>query len=158
MTVTLSDIKFVYAAKTAETLGPADIVIEGKDALSDTGFETCVLISLGTDARASAADRLPEPNKNRGGFWGSALLGFNLGSKYWLLERSKLTPETMALAKQYTADALQWLVDDGIASTIDVTVTRENYRQLNINVVVGRPATSSVFFTYYLNWENQLRG
>ncbi len=157
MSITISDIKFRYEAKTAETLGPADATVSGNDLETELGLENCVLISLGTNARAGAGDKLPEENINRDGFWGSELLGFNLGSKSWLLGRSKITPEVVALAEQYENDALKWMVNDGIVSAVETTAVRAGVRQISVEHKLIRPSTN-VFFTYYLNWENQLRG
>ncbi len=42
------------------------------------------------------------------------------GSRLHLLNRAKLTPQTAALAKDYVMEALQWMIDAGRATAIDV--------------------------------------
>lgn len=152
------DIKFLYTATSQDTLGPADVKVAYNDLVQDPGFETAVLISLFTDARADDTDELPENLRSRGGFFGSALAGFQIGSKLWLLNRARLSTVTAARAKQYCEDALAWMIADGIAETVVVETIIFNSRQLNIDIVITRPKGFSVSFGFYVNWENQLIG
>lgn len=92
---------------------------------TDDGLETAVILSLFQDARATedeiAAAGLPAAEL--GGWWGEAfneIEGDAEGSKLWLLARSKKTDETLARAKSYAEEALQWLIDDEVASAIAV--------------------------------------
>lgn len=101
----------------------------------DAELETAVIISLFTDARATddelrIAGLTQESNR---GWWGDTypdVEGFALGSKLWLLTRAKKTPETLAKGRDYALDALQWLIDDGAAKTIDAA--SEWYRNTGI--------------------------
>ena len=95
------DIKFFYEANSAATLGPADIKVQGYELLRDPGFETAVLISLFSNARADNDDTLPQTIELRNGYWGSELVEFNFGSKLWLLGRSKIDTTTLRLVEQY---------------------------------------------------------
>jgi len=154
----LNDFKFEYKASTATTLGPADFVVSGKDVISDSTFETCVTITLGTDARAADSDVLPAGVTTRRGYWANNLLGVNLGCKLWLLGRSKLDNLTVALAKQYVEEGFNWMVSDGIVSSVEVTVSRYNSRQLNFFVVFVRPDLSEIEFKFFANWESNTIG
>lgn len=84
-----------------------------------------VVISLFTWRRASPDDTLP--GDMRMGWWGDSfptVPGDRIGSKLWLLTRSKLVPETVLLAREYAQESLQWLVDDGVAARVDVEAAR----------------------------------
>ena len=126
--------------------GLFDLVLQGGDLAGDDSLGTAVLISLFTDARADA-DVLPEGVTDPRGWWADALLAENarsfsgVGSLLWLLAREKQTQEVMARAEDYARQALQWLVDDGLASA--VSVFAENPRNgvlgLGIEVVLSSP-------------------
>lgn len=49
----------------------------------------------------------------------------DFGSRLHLLERAKNTDQTAALAGEYCKDALQWLIDTGRASKIEVYTERD---------------------------------
>lgn len=156
------DIKFYYLADTADNLavidrlGPADIQVTEYTLHRDPTFENSILISLGTDAKAEEGDILPQGEENKNGWFGSILLGFNLGSKDWLLSRSKISEETIALKKQYTLQALSWMVGDQIAENIEVQVVRNGKGRLDTKCLIVRQKKPNVYFKYTDNWEYTL--
>lgn len=90
-----------------------------------------VIMSLFTWRRANPDDKLPADL--RMGWWGdnfATVQNDRIGSRLWLLSRSKLLPETVAQAKAYTEEALQWLIDDGVAARIDVEAERMGQQAL----------------------------
>jgi len=115
-----------------------DIFLEGDlsylpsgDVESETGFVSAVIISLFTDRRAKIDDELPDPNnKDRRGWWGDLaspdVEGDQIGSKLWLLERSKTTPDVLYKAKKYAEECLQWMIEDGHASKVEVETERQS--------------------------------
>ena len=155
---TVGDIKFFYLAKSAQTLGPADVAVEGSDLLRDPGFETAVLISLFSDIRADDSDVLPDTFTFRNGYFGDVLEDFSFGSKLWLLGRSNINNNTLQLAKQYVLDSLDWMKDDGIADSITVVVVRGGKQQINFSVSIKRKDADNVYFKFYANWEYQTLG
>ncbi len=106
-----------------------DLSIEDSDLESDDGLETAVIISLFTDRRARDDDELPDPNNpDRRGWWGDLVAEVaddQIGSRRWLLERSKTTPDVLVKLKEYDMEALQWMIDDGVAAKIEITVERQ---------------------------------
>ena len=40
----------------------------------------------------------------------------------WLLQRAKETADTLQRAYTYIAEALQWMVDDGVVAQFDISV------------------------------------
>ena len=96
-----------------------------------------VIVSLFTWARAKSDDDLPAGPDNLGrmGWWGDSFPttpNDRIGSRLWLLSRSTLTPETVAKAKEYAQEALQWLIDDGVAARVDVQTERQGLSTLAI--------------------------
>jgi phage gp46-like protein len=51
------------------------------------------------------------------GWWSDT----GIGTKDWLLAREKQTEQTLKQAKRYTTQALQWLIDKGVAQDIDIS-------------------------------------
>jgi len=154
----VGDLKFFYEAKTAETLGPGDIKAEGYALARETALETSIVISLFTDGRADSSDDLPDTFAFLSGYFGSVLTKFNIGSKLWLLGRSKVTQTTISEGIQYCKEALAWMIADEIADNIEVKANRSAPRQIDFAVLIQRRNASNVFFSFFVNWENQTIG
>lgn len=114
---------------------PLTIVIDGQSLqlglISNEPLVRAVLISLFTWRRAKQDDSLP--GNLRMGWWGDSFASVpndRIGSRLWLLSRAKLLPETVALAKEYAEEALQWLVDDGVAARVEVQAERQGLQTL----------------------------
>ena len=89
-----------------------------------------VVNSLFSWRRAAVDDDLPAPGV-RNGWWGdsyASITGDQFGSRLWLLARAKSTPQTLAAAQEYAQEALQWLIDDGVAARVAVLA---EYQGLN---------------------------
>ena len=97
-----------------------DLVIENEDLKGDNDLITIGLISILSDRRSVSDDDPPDQK----GWVGDALRKGNeslIGSRLWLLRSEKTTDETLVRANEYVTEALQSLIDDGIAVTVDVT-------------------------------------
>lgn len=79
----------------------------------ENGVISSILISLFTDARVSG-DR---------GFWASSFEGIDFGSKLWSLMRETQSSESLELARRWTEQALNWIVDDGLVQDLSVNVS-----------------------------------
>lgn len=133
----------------------ADLALRDGALATDDGMRTAILISLFTDARAEADDELPDSGGDRRGWWGDAfppVAGDETGSRLWLLFRSKITPATINRARDYARTALAWIVEDGIAAAVDVTVEAQERHRLAIGVVLTRP-TGPARDRYDFVWE-----
>lgn len=125
----------------------ADLVMsdEGNIASSEV-LDTAVTISLFTRRLASTDDVLPEPRSHREGWWAddhTEVEGDLIGSRLWLLSRSTLSQATLNQFRVYALEALQWLIDDGIAETVEVVATRYTGRSdtVQIEVEILKPTT-----------------
>jgi len=117
-----------------------DLQISGPSLENDDGLETAVVISLFTDRRAKPGDPLPDGVLNRRGWWGDSFpsaAGDQIGSRLWMLAREKQLPSVVARAREYALEALQWLIEDGIAREVNVIaeVVRDGVLGLGIDIV-----------------------
>lgn len=121
-------ISLVYS----NALGGLDIVPATDDAL--TWLDNAISISLFTDARASDDDLLPDGGQDKRGYWGDMDLPDkqSLGSKLWLLSRSKITQETLNAMHDYLTQAVQWLIDEGHLQAINIKVERDRATQQGV--------------------------
>ena len=79
-------------------------------------LENAVILSLFSDARVA------ESLEQRG-YWGDSLTENQdlLGSELWLLDRVKLTDETLEMAGQYALDSLQWMKKERLINDLEVS-------------------------------------
>lgn len=148
----MRDLAFTFYGDTAEF----DLSLKNWDLAYDEGLETAILISLFSDARVDVEELRPGES-DRKGFWADAVVpaeGKNTGSKLWLLDRGKITDETLEQARDWCIEALNWLLEDGIASDLDVEVTRVTGRNdaVLIDITVVRPGDEEFNFKYDYVW------
>ena len=77
----------------------------------------------------------------------------NFGSRLHLLQRAKNTEQTAALAEEYCREALQWLIDTGRATKINVTSDRDRLQDLHrlkMIVEVTRADGDQVTYTAFV--------
>lgn len=58
------------------------------------------------------------------------------GSRLYLLRRSKLTNKTPQLARDYVREALAWMVEDGVASRLDINAVRTGTDSLALAITI----------------------
>jgi phage gp46-like protein len=112
------------------------------DLLASDSLETAVVLSLLCDRTAGESDMTA--GDDRRGWWADAFAqnqNDKFGSRLWLLAREKRMPETVLRARSYIIEALQWLIDDGLATGVDATVftagTDWLVAQVQINLKTG---------------------
>ena len=149
----LADLALVWSNATAD----ADLALIDSDLASDTGLETAVLLSLFTDRRCFDDDIPPSGDpSDRRGWWADQFLEVEAdkyGSRLWLLARSKRNNETVRRAEEYVREALAWMVEDRVVSSIDVAVETAD-RDLLIEVRMNRPGREAVRFRFAHVWES----
>jgi phage gp46-like protein len=126
---------------------------------SEDGLGTAVILSLFTDRRAEPDDELPDgadPLFGRRGWIGDALtIGAapgrdRIGSRLWLLVREKQVEETLRLAEDYAREALEWMVEGGLAAEIEVTAEWVAMGTLGLRVAITPPAGEPATFAFGL--------
>lgn len=134
-----------------------DFALDGADLATDDGLETAVALSLFTDRRAERDDALPGGDDDRRGWWGdtfAAVEGDRIGSRLWLLSREKNLPEALNRARDYGAEALAWMVEDGIAERVEVIAAAPLNNVLLLDVAVFRPKDPPVRFRFERFWND----
>jgi phage gp46-like protein len=97
-----------------------------------TPLDVAVLASLLTWRRDDGDDG-PEQ-----GWWADTFDERPLGSRLWLLARERLTTQTVERARQYAQEALDWLVNDGLATAVEVAAERNGTERIDLQVTVIR--------------------
>ncbi|UOU80316.1 phage GP46 family protein [Edwardsiella anguillarum] len=96
-----------------------------------------VVISLFTWRRAMPDDNSDIPM----GWWGDSwpvVQNDRYGSRLWLLQRRKLTNSLVNIVSTYIRESLQWMLDDGIATRIDIDVQRTGINALGNSITIWR--------------------
>lgn len=125
--------------------GRFDIAIDGYDLATDDGLQTAVIILLFTD---------------KGHWWGDQYLDQPLGSELYKLETAKATQATLNDAEQYATEALQPLIEQGVAKTIEAEAEYggNNADILGLEITITRPDGNAATFKFADIWEAQLNG
>lgn len=114
-----------------------DLVLSGDDLARDEGLETAVLLSVLSDARASTGATSTGVDPDTRGWWADTIRD-RFGSRLWTLEREKRTRETLARAVELGRAALQWLIEDGVASSVEVSARFDEFGRLILDVEIHR--------------------
>lgn len=136
-----------------------DVSLNGHDLETEDGLSTAVIISLFTDRRAADDDPLPAGAPDLRGWWGDAfpdIDGDRIGSRLWLLSREKQTRQVINRAREYVLEALQWLLDDGVAASVVVDAFVVRMGVLGLSVSIDRPGGDRVNYKFEYLWETHL--
>ena len=136
----MADIRTTFTIG-ADTFPVLDYATNGFLLADDDGLATAVIISLWTDRQANADDVLPSGTDRRG-WWGdelSATAGDKIGSRLWLNDSAKQLASVLLQDRAYAIEALQWLIDDGVASAVDVVASNPRTGVRALAVAITRP-------------------
>ncbi|MDR1276376.1 MAG: phage GP46 family protein [Candidatus Accumulibacter sp.] len=131
-----------------------DYALAGCSLADAHDVKTAILISLFTDRRAEDDDILPDAGASKRGWWGDALSGRRIGSKLWLLSREKELNAVLARAEEYAREALAWMIDDGIASAVEVSAENPRSGWLGIEVRAEKASTAPEKYRFEFAWRN----
>ncbi len=146
-----------------DVAGP-DCGMEAGDLVAEGSLRTAVILSLFLDRRAEDDDILPNGSDDRRGWWadtvapmtdygigGGSASGDHIGSRLWLLSREKQLAGVLERARHYAEEALTWLVEDGVATAVQVTATNPRQGWLVLEVTVTLSDTSEYRETFPLS-------
>ncbi|MCK5127650.1 MAG: phage GP46 family protein [candidate division Zixibacteria bacterium] len=128
---------------------------ESGDISTEQSLDTAILMSIFNEVRASSAE-VPESNARRGWLGNQSTPGFEQGSKQWLFGQERLTGSVLAELGPVVRNGLQWLIDDGIAVSVEVGNARIINGAVTIEVLLGRSG-SVVEKKVYELWENTFK-
>ncbi len=159
----MADVRVIQRAQLNRIL--LDWALTPTAQLDDTHqLETAVIISIATDRLALEDDVLPDPRSDdRRGWWGDTDAdtlwgGGAIGSRHWLLERAKITDSgartgaTTTLVEGYVREAVQWLLDSGVASRMAVSATRTGVNAISATVTLYRGPKVAVALQFQDLW------
>ncbi|WP_434107622.1 phage GP46 family protein [Paraburkholderia caffeinilytica] len=126
-----------------------DWVLSGPSLLSGNDLQTAVLISLFTDRLALPSD--PVPDGDRRGWWADDPK-YPTGSRLWLLDRVKGPQDVPQRAQDYAAEALQWLIDDGVVARFDIVAQWITPDRLDLTITANRRDGSRVAMQFAQVW------
>ncbi|MCA8026472.1 phage GP46 family protein [Burkholderia cepacia] len=145
----MSDITVIWDVDNSrgdwQFVAPA--LVTGNDLTS------AVLISLFTDRSANSDDAIPDGTGDPRGWWGDIDEDKPIGSRLWLLDRSKQTQEVLNNARDYILEALNWLVDDGVVASIDAQTQWVRDTFLGAQITLYQPTGPNITLTYAWAWK-----
>jgi phage gp46-like protein len=135
-----------------QTLG--DWVLAQGDLQTGQDLETACLVSLFSDALATPDFSPTDGTSDRRGWWADYYTPTPLGSNLWQLERAKTTRANLGLAQRTVQNALQWLIVDGIATSVLVNTQWITSTMMGIAVAITKPNGSQTRFMFGWAWTN----
>lgn len=147
----MADIKSVFV----DLEHGVDYALEQLGLAEDDGLDTAVIISLFTDRQAEPGDSIPDGTDDMRGHWTDSMPevdGDLIGSRLWLLTREKQLPEVMVRAREYCEEALDWMVQDGVARSVTVTVTNPVEGIMHAQIEIARPDGTATRYQFENFW------
>ena len=114
-----------------------------------------VLNSLFSWRRADPSDAVQAEDSE--GWWGDTYAdvpGDEFGSRLWELLRQKVTAQTLRQAEEYAREALQYLIDDGVARSVSVSAESTEPGRVDLLVVLYKPDQSQIAIRFQNVWES----
>jgi phage gp46-like protein len=146
----MSDITIIWSADR----GRGDWQLLGQQLQTGSDLENAILISLFTDRQANPDDTIPDGSTDRRGWWGDLGAAVPVGSRLWLLDRAKQTAKTLQDAYDYLAEALQWLIDDGIVAKFDIYCEWSAPGRLGAQIIAHRQDGANLAMNFSWVWKN----
>lgn len=125
-----------------------DLTITNNDIEIDSSFRTTIIVSLFTNRRITEREN-NDNYTDLQGYWGNN----DFGSKLWTLKRSKTTEATRLKAVAYAKQALQWMIDDGLCSKIDVRGYYVGIDRLNLEIDITKGLIKE---QYEIEWDHSI--
>lgn len=127
-----------------------DLVTDTNNSLvDDLDLETAVLISIFSNARMPSDHDDFAGYGPKGGWWGddhAEEAGDITGSLLWLLRREVATIANINQAKIWLENALQWLLDDGVAESVVVEAWRGDAPvDMRFKIDIKKPGVTEIW-------------
>lgn len=146
------------AVQWNNTLGRGEFVMgPNGDLAQGADLQSAVYVSLFSDRVARPEDVIPDGSTDRRGWQGDEGEDLPIGSRLWLLERSKLTNpgqvgDVAKRARDYAAEALQWMIDDGVVAEFGFSTTVRHPGQLWLTITAYRSKGNKAATNFAWTW------
>ena len=144
----MSDISTIW--NTALISGDWSLV--GTNLQTGNDLETAVLISLFSDRLANADDVIPDGTNDPRGWVGDLGQTVMIGSRLWLLSRSKLTSALAPIVKAMAVEALQWMIDDSVVAKFDIITEVVLPNRLNMQIIAYKQDGTKIAMDFTHAW------
>lgn len=141
-----------------DTQDGSEIEIKNGLVMADEGFRTAVYLSL----FGGNSDDTGEVINNET-WWGNCL--DNLSENEKLIGRFDayvksvpMTSRNIVVAEEKAKQDLQWIIDDGIADSVEVEITSGEKNKINLSVKIGKAGEILEAGNYSLQWESMKNG
>jgi phage gp46-like protein len=130
--------------------GTADINMVGPSLQLGNDLETAILVSLWSEQTADPGDILPvNTNNDPRGWWADAYNAPDqIGSKLWQIFNRIRNQQTLNDAQDFAQKALQWLIDDGVASAVSVAPSFYGSAGIGLVTTITQPNGTVTQFSY----------
>lgn len=128
-----------------------DLTIDATgDILTADFFDTALLMSIYAEKRASESE-VPESRFRRGWIGNESFTdGFEIGSKIWLFEQSRLDRDTLNGITSAAIEGLQWFLSRGFAINLAInTVLLQGNVTLQIDIFRPNSKVDRRFFSLW---------
>jgi phage gp46-like protein len=136
-----------------------DLDFQNSDLVETESLENAVIISIGSYAREKS-DAAAVTDPQFGGWFGDDTLDSplaSLGGYLYRLHHRVLDSDTCKECETLVTDALQWMIDDGVAASVSCSasiIDGENAdKVLYFPITITKPSGDTETFKYELNWE-----
>lgn len=129
-----------------------DLDFDGRDFVMSENLESSVILSL--DIKALEEDAMNSAvanvDKYSAGWWGNSFEETQIGSALWTIKKN--VKSAIDFAKENAKKALEWLVNDGVAASVE-TDARDEDGVCVIDVTVEKPDGKTEEIVFQKKWE-----
>ena len=135
------DVKLgTLIGEATETRGAYDLQLNAQgDIATEDAFDTAMLVSLFTDARALPS-QVALPERRRGWIGDERTPGEQMGGLLWLFQMQRLTRSVANEIEDAAEQALAWMVTEEYAVTVNATATISSEDRLTLEILVTKPS------------------
>lgn len=135
-----------------DTEDGADISVVNGLVMCDEGFRTAVYLSLFGGNKDDSGEVV-----NNSTWWGNKLQNISenekIVSKFQAYIISvPLTSKNISIAEDKVKQDLNWMLEDGIADAITVSISAVGLKEIELNVVIGKSGDIIEAGNYSLQW------
>ncbi len=131
--------KTTDAVLTPDATGLYDFSLDSSgDIFTENFFDTSILMSLFCERRATPSE-MPASHLRRGWIGNESTPDFEIGSKLWLFEQSRLRREVLNGIGSVAVESLQWMIDDSISLELSTNASLESSNSIVLLVIITRP-------------------